>query len=203
MDPLSTGGLEVSQKSLVDGEEFGKERDGLEARLSILGSFAEDEERDWAEDNGAGDDTSSFSLVEFLNSLVEGQLEVSLIRELRDDEVVVGVKPMEIGLAIGNKITVRLVIADMNLPLLHLGSRNINTICLSATAHGEVNVKGRQTKSNISLGDDVECGRVIKDMIVQGEFTTGNFGQYLMSLIRSVAIRWHTWGQNQHHGPSR
>jgi hypothetical protein len=63
-----------------------------------------------------------------------------------------------------------------SLPFLHLRSRNIDTVGLSATAHGEVNIEGRQTEPNISLGDNVERGGVIKDVVIQGEFTTENLG---------------------------
>ena len=93
LNPVSASRLELGQKLLVDGEELGEERDGLEAGLGLLSSLAEDEERNGAEDNGAGRDASSLGLLELLNCLVEKQLELGLLRELGDDEVVVGVEP--------------------------------------------------------------------------------------------------------------
>ena len=93
MDPLGTSGLEVGEESLVDGEEFGEEADGLEARLSRFCGLAKDKEGDRAEHNRAGGDTECLSFLEFLDSLVEVELEVGLIGELGDDKVVVRVEP--------------------------------------------------------------------------------------------------------------
>jgi hypothetical protein len=47
---------------------------------------------------------------------------------------------------------------------------------LTATTHGEENIEIRKTESDITRGNDIECGRMIKDMIVKGEFATENDG---------------------------
>ncbi len=93
LDPLDTSCLEGRQESVVDGEELGKERDGLEARLRVFGSLAEDKERDGAEDDWACNDTSSLGLFILFESFVEVELELGLVRKFGDNVVVVGVKP--------------------------------------------------------------------------------------------------------------
>jgi hypothetical protein len=57
-------------------------------------------------------------------------------------------------------------------PLFHFGCRDINTIRLTTAPHGEVNVERGKTLSDITLRDHVERGRMIKDVIIQREFTT-------------------------------
>ena len=57
------------------------------------------------------------------------------------------------------------------LPLLHLGSGNIDTSSLTATAHGEVDIQGRKVVTSVTLGDDIELGRVVEDVVVEGEVT--------------------------------
>ena len=47
---------------------------------------------------------------------------------------------------------------------------------MTPTTHREENIEVRKAKSNITRGNDIECGRVIKDMIVKGEFATENKG---------------------------
>lgn len=96
LDPLSASGLELAQELLVDREQLRKEGNGLEARLSLLSSLAEDKERDGSENDGAGSDARGLGLLELLNSLVEQELELGLLRELGDDKVVVGVEPSQI-----------------------------------------------------------------------------------------------------------
>jgi hypothetical protein len=93
LHPLGTGGLEVGQESLVDREEFGEEGDGLESGRGLFGSLAQDQERDGAQDDRAGGNTSSLGLLELLDSLVEVQFELGLFRDLRNDKVVVRVEP--------------------------------------------------------------------------------------------------------------
>lgn len=93
LDPFGTCGLEIGEESLIDGNKLGEEGDGLEPGLRLLSSFSEDKERDGAKNNGASGNTCCLSLLELLNSLVEVELEVSLIRELGYDKVVVGVEP--------------------------------------------------------------------------------------------------------------
>jgi hypothetical protein len=60
----------------------------------------------------------------------------------------------------------------MNLPFFHLRSRDIDTVRLSSTSHSEIYIERGQALSNISLWNDVECGSVIQDVIIQREFTT-------------------------------
>jgi len=105
------------------------------------------------------------SLLEFLDSLVEIELEVGLFRKLGNDEVVVGIEPL------GN---VRLVHGSdcEDEPFLHLGSRDINTFRLTSTTHREVDIQRGQSKTDVALGNDVERGRVIKDVIVERELAT-------------------------------
>jgi hypothetical protein len=64
---------------LVDENELGEERNGTETRLSGFGVLSEDEERDGAQNNGTGGDTSLLGFFELLKSLVEDELEISLL----------------------------------------------------------------------------------------------------------------------------
>jgi hypothetical protein len=60
----------------------------------------------------------------------------------------------------------------MNLPFLHLRGWDINAIGLTPTAHGEINIKGCQTLANIALGNDVESGRMIENVVIERELAT-------------------------------
>jgi hypothetical protein len=60
----------------------------------------------------------------------------------------------------------------MDLPFLHLTSRDVNAASLTPTAHGEINVKGRQTLANIAFGNDVESSRMIKNMVIERKVAT-------------------------------
>ena len=59
-----------------------------------------------------------------------------------------------------------------NAPLLHLASRDVDGVGLTATAHGEVGVEGRKALALVALGDDVERRRVVEDVVVKSEVTT-------------------------------
>ena len=59
----------------------------------------------------------------------------------------------------------------MYLPLLHLRSRDVNTVSLTATAHGEVDIERAQVVAEVALGNDVEGGRMVENVIVEGEIT--------------------------------
>ena len=59
-------------------------------------------------------------------------------------------------------------------PLLHLRSRNIDAICLATTAHREVDIEVGETKTLVALGNDVECRRVVEDVVVEREVTAEN-----------------------------
>jgi len=43
---------------------------------------------------------------------------------------------------------------------------------LATTTHGEVDIERGEAKTEVALGDDVECGRVVKNVIVEREFAT-------------------------------
>jgi hypothetical protein len=58
-----------------------------------------------------------------------------------------------------------------NSPFLHLRGGNINSVCLTAATHREIDIEGRQIVAKITFGDNVEGSRVVKDVIVQREFT--------------------------------
>jgi hypothetical protein len=58
---------------------------------------------------------------------------------------------------------------SINLPFLHLRGGDIDAIGLTPTAHGEINIKGRQTLANITLGDDVESSRMIENVVIERE----------------------------------
>jgi hypothetical protein len=55
----------------------------------------------------------------------------------------------------------------MDLPFLHLRGRDIDTVCLTATPHGKIHVKGCQALANITLGNDVESSRMIEHVVVE------------------------------------
>ena len=93
LHPLGTSGLEVSKELYVDGKKLGQERDGLEASASLLGVLAKGEESDRTDDNGTSGDAKILRLTIFLKGLVEVELELGLLRELRDNEVVIRVEP--------------------------------------------------------------------------------------------------------------
>ena len=65
----------------------------MKSGFGIFSSLAEDEERDWAKNHRTSRDASGFSFLEFLNGLIEIQLEISLVGELRNNEMIIGVKP--------------------------------------------------------------------------------------------------------------
>lgn len=74
-----------------------------------------------------------------------------------------------------------------NKPFLHLGGWNINTLALATATHGEVHIERGEAEIEIALGDDVECGRVVENVIVEREFAT-EFGE-LMEIRLSMVNR--------------
>ena len=54
-------------------------------------------------------------------------------------------------------------------PLLHFASRDIDTIGLTATAHGEVDIKRREVVTSVALRNGVESCRVVENMVVERE----------------------------------
>ena len=57
------------------------------------------------------------------------------------------------------------------IPFLHLAGRNVNAFCLTATAHSEVNIKGRKALSEVTLGNNIECSGMVEDVGVKSEIT--------------------------------
>lgn len=66
--------------------------------------------------------------------------------------MVVGIKP-DIRSLVNNKAPP----TKTYIPLLHLGGRDVNTISLAATAHGEVNIQWREVMTEITFGNNIEC----------------------------------------------
>ena len=62
---------------------------------------------------------------------------------------------------------------DINVPLLHLASGDIDTLSLTATAHGEVNIERGKSLAQVTLGNDVESSGVVENVIVKSEVTAG------------------------------
>ena len=80
-----------------------------------------------------------------------------------------------------------------NLPLLHLRSGDIDTLSLATTAHSEVDIEGGETLAKVTLGDDVERRRVVKDVVVEGEVTAVKYNESTQS-PRRVRVLKRTWG---------
>ena len=59
----------------------------------------------------------------------------------------------------------------IGLPFLHLTGRDVNTVSLTPSAHGKIDIKGRQTLANITLGNNVEGSRMIEHVVIEGKFT--------------------------------
>ena len=150
LDRLDTSVLELLEELLVDGEEVVEQREGLKVGGSVSGLGDESEVGDGAEEDGSGDDTEGLGLLVLGELLVVVQLEggVGGVGDL--DDVVVGVEE-----------------------LAHLAGNNVDTLglVLSTSAHGEVGVETREVLGRISLGNDAEVVRVVKELIVEGEFT--------------------------------
>jgi hypothetical protein len=74
-----------------------------------------------------------------------------------------------------------------NKPFFHLRGWNINTFALATATHGKVDIERGEAETEIALGDDVECGRVVENVIVKREFAT-KFGE-LMEIRSSMIDR--------------
>lgn len=169
LDGLGTGGLEDLQKLYVDGDELVKESDGVNGRATV--GLAEGEERDGADEDGAGLNAGFLGLEELADGLrVLGKGEGLVVLEGRLDIVVVGVKPLN-----------------------HLQGGDIDTTLLVATAHGKVliergelllgvafrnslcNRESSQQQSNLSIGmlnpvmSYIEELNVVKNVVVVGK----------------------------------
>jgi len=75
----------------------------------------------------------------------------------------------------------------------HLGGNDIDALLsvLSTSTHGKVGVKGRELLGLVSLGDNTEVVRVIKEVVVKCEVTAGPLASVTnkkskRSLIRNV-----------------
>ncbi len=90
---VSTSSLQISEELLVDRKQLGQKGNRAESGFGIFGRLSKNKEGDRAKDDWASSDTSCLCLFEFVEGLVEVQLEVCLFRELGDNEMVVGVKP--------------------------------------------------------------------------------------------------------------
>ena len=79
------------------------------------------------------------------------------------------------------------------IPLLHLAGRNVNTISMATTPHGEIDIEGRETLAKVTLGNDVERRRVVKDVVVEGEVTAYRINESIEN-PRRVRVPKRTWG---------
>lgn len=169
LNSLGTSLLQLGKELLVDGEELLQKVDRLD-RLATVG-LAKVEERHGTNENGAGGDTGLLGLLELGNSLgAVGELEGLVVLEGRLDVVVVGVEPLD-----------------------HLQRRDIDTLLLVTTAHGEVLVNAVKAILGVSLGNGLMnmsqqmlcVGRgeeetytkvldLVKDLIVEGEVVAGD-----------------------------
>ena len=132
LDGLGTGSLERLQELNVDGDKLVKERDGVDRRATV--SLAKSKERDGANNDGAGLESSLLSLEELPNGLgVLGKGEGLVILESGLHVVVVGVKPLD-----------------------HLKGGDIDTALLVATAHGKVLIERRELLAGVTLGDGLK-----------------------------------------------
>ena len=59
-------------------------------------------------------------------------------------------------------------------PLHHLQRRNINTVFLVSSAHGEALVDGTQVVLAVSLRDDIEHLELVQDLVIVGEVIAGD-----------------------------
>lgn len=67
-----------------------------------------------------------------------------------------------------------------HVPFLHFRGGDINTASLTTTTHSEENIEGREPKTLVTLGDGVECRRVVENVVIEREFSAMN------RIIRSI-----------------
>ena len=72
------------------------------------------------------------------------------------------------------------------LPLLHLASGDIDTLSLTATAHGEVNIERGKSLAQVTLGNDVESSGVVENVIVKSEVTAGKYLALNLTMTRNA-----------------
>ena len=73
-----------------------------------------------------------------------------------------------------------------DLPLLHLASGDIDTLSLTATAHGEVNIERGKSLAQVTLGNDVESSGVVENVIVKSEVTAGKYLALNLTMTRNA-----------------
>lgn len=150
LDGLGAGLLELGEELLVDGQKLVEESDGVNGLTTV--GLSEVEEGDGTNQDGAGGDTSLLGLEELNNSLGVGvELEGLVVLESGLDVVVVRVEPLH-----------------------HLQRRNIDTLDLTTTTHGEVLIDGVEVVLGISLGGSTEVLDVVEDLVVQSKVVAGN-----------------------------
>lgn len=94
LNSLGSSLLELLQQINIDGEKVVQKRDGVDSLTTVR--LPKVEERDWADENWASDDTLGLSLKEFDNRLGVGrEAEGLVVLEGRTDVVVVRVKPFD------------------------------------------------------------------------------------------------------------
>ena len=65
---------------------------------------------------------------------------------------------------------------------------------MATTTHGEVDIKRGKTEASVAFWDDVECGRVVEDVIVERKFAAKiNKIDELMEIKLSISMSF-TWG---------
>ena len=156
LDRLGTGSSKLGKNLSVDGEELGEESDQVKVKR-VLVSLTEKKVRDGTNENGAGLNAELLGLKVLVNGLLAVQLELSRVGEGRTDVVVVGVKPLD-----------HLEGGDID------GRGGLGSSTLETTAHGKEGVNGGEGVLRVSLGDNVEEEREIKNVIVKGEVVGGN-----------------------------
>jgi len=60
------------------------------------------------------------------------------------------------------------------IPLLHLAGGHVNVPLLPATTHRKESIEKAEAMTLVALGNNIECDRVLEDVIVEGEFTAGD-----------------------------
>jgi hypothetical protein len=176
LDGFNSSSLELRQELLVNRQDLGEQRDGLEGSRCFLGSLGKDEIRDGAENDWASDDAGLLGLLVLSKGLVVEELEVGLLGQLWNDKVVVGVEPETSKYQQHHLGTVKL----RHVPFLHFRSGDIDTASLTTTTHSEENIEGREPKTLVTLRDGVECRRVVENVVIEREFSAMN------RIIRSI-----------------
>ena len=54
-----------------------------------------------------------------------------------------------------------------NAPLLHLASRDVDGVGLTATAHGEVDIERRKFRCRVTGWNDIESSGVVENVVIK------------------------------------